>query len=322
MNHPYDPETLAQRLDEIFEGIQSGILPDDPLLEAAMRLSNAPLPQPDAAAKARIQQRVFESLSTTPPATNGSGILIIGGASLVIVIVLAVVLAVFSNSGITRPSDAPAQEDFLLPQPTEIIATASQTPSLTVTLSPTATATLTETATMTATPTASPPPTETPLPIVMIIEGPVDHIGEGVISIYGIEVSLNPDDPLLKALRVGDVVRIEAGIAAPQAEIEEAPVLTSVTVQITNVEVYVDESGAVFRDDNDCNNPPPAWAPALGWRARCEAAPPPDGGNNNNNVEEPGNSNPGNGNQGRGNNSGRGNQNNNGKNDDDDDDDD
>jgi hypothetical protein len=39
----------------------------------------------------------------------------------------------------------------------------------------------------------------------------------------------------------------------------------------TQVDVTVSDSGEVWRDDGSCNNPPPPWAPANGWRRRCES---------------------------------------------------
>jgi hypothetical protein len=43
----------------------------------------------------------------------------------------------------------------------------------------------------------------------------------------------------------------------------------AVTVVFVNVDVYV-FNDEVFRDDENCSNPPPDWAPAHGWRRRCE----------------------------------------------------
>jgi hypothetical protein len=34
--------------------------------------------------------------------------------------------------------------------------------------------------------------------------------------------------------------------------------------------VAVSGNGQVWRDEGNCDNPPPSWAPAHGWRLRCE----------------------------------------------------
>ncbi|NWF70225.1 MAG: hypothetical protein HXY40_14155, partial [Chloroflexi bacterium] len=40
-------------------------------------------------------------------------------------------------------------------------------------------------------------------------------------------------------------------------------------------------TGEVWRDDGSCNNPPPDWAPAVGWRQRCQGQGTPPGHTDN-----------------------------------------
>ncbi len=118
---------------------------------------------------------------------------------------------------------------------------------------------------------------EDDLPVVIVIEGPVEVIVGNVIVIFGIEVELDPDDPMLVVLREGDVVRIEGGIADDADTI----VIIAAVVVIIDVDIYVNEGDfgglQVWRDDGECRNPPPPWAPAHGWRAKCERGEHPGG---------------------------------------------
>jgi hypothetical protein len=119
----------------------------------------------------------------------------------------------------------------------------------------------------------------TSLPINMTIEGPIQSIVGNIITIYGIEIQLSPDDPILLVIKVGDVVRIEGNITEG---VVTAPVI-AIHVVIADVDVEIGSGGEVWRDEGDCSNPPPDWAPANGWRARCQGQPQPGGGNGNNN---------------------------------------
>jgi uncharacterized repeat protein (TIGR01451 family) len=105
------------------------------------------------------------------------------------------------------------------------------------------------------------------LPVVIVIEGPVESININIIVIYGMEIELDPDDPILLVLKIGDWVRLEGGTS----DDGDVTIIVAVTVVIINVNVYIntdDDSG--WREDSDCQNPPPPWAPAWGWRRKCE----------------------------------------------------
>ena len=158
-------------------------------------------------------------------------------------------------------------------------ATATITPTLTTTPA-TATPQGTPVPTLTVTPTAT---TQAGMPVIIVIEGPVQTINVNIITIYNINIQLNDDDPNLKIIQVGDIVRVSG---SPQGNTAGTITIIAVTVVIINVDVNV-STGDVWRDDSSCANPPPPWAPANGWRRRCE-------GNKNNNGN-------GNGNNGHGN---------------------
>lgn len=120
-----------------------------------------------------------------------------------------------------------------------------------------------------ATPEATPSVT-TPgqLPITIIIEGPVQEINVNIITIYDIDIRLDEDDPALTVIQIGDIVRVEGDV---EDDSSGMIVVVAVTVVVINVDVNV-ATGESWRDEGNCNNPPPPWAPAVGWRRRCEGS--------------------------------------------------
>ncbi len=169
----------------------------------------------------------------------------------------------------------------LLPVPTA-------TPSATPTAAPTNTATSAASSTWTL--TAMPTLTETPTAegVTGVIEGPVDAINGNTITIYGMDITIEPDDPLLAVIQVGDAIRVEGDFTAGGA-IGAA----NVTVVETEPDVFVNDEGEQWRDDGTCDNPPPDWAPAHGWRQRCaggDANVPPGSRGMGNGNESSGNS--------------------------------
>ena len=109
---------------------------------------------------------------------------------------------------------------------------------------------------------------EEELPVVIVIEGPVAAININIITIYDFDIELDPDDPILTVLRVGDRLRVEGSIV----EADAAFVIVVVNIVFIDVEVFVSDDGQVWRDPGNCANAPPPWAPAHGWRRRCEGS--------------------------------------------------
>lgn len=104
------------------------------------------------------------------------------------------------------------------------------------------------------------------LPVVIIIEGPVEEINVNIIVVYNIEIEIDADDPILTVIQVGDIVHIEGGVV----EEGDTIIIVAITIIIINVEIDINDDGDVWRDSGNCKNPPPPWAPAHGWRRRCE----------------------------------------------------
>src|SRR5262245_34841879 len=82
-----------------------------------------------------------------------------------------------------------------------ILTAQENTPTLEVTQSPEGT----ETPTVEVTPEA----TDTDLPITIVIVGPVQTININIITIYNITIHLDPNDPILQTLQVGQVVQVQ-----------------------------------------------------------------------------------------------------------------
>jgi hypothetical protein len=103
------------------------------------------------------------------------------------------------------------------------------------------------------------------LDVVIVILGPVVGINDNVITIYNFDIELDPEDPVLTVIQVGDVIRVEGGIA----EEGDTIVIIAINIIFINVDVVIN-GDEIWRDMGNCQNPPPPWAPANGWRRRCE----------------------------------------------------
>lgn len=226
---------------------------------------------------------------------------------------------------------APTQNSDMLLLP----STAAPSPALTETASPAFTDTATAVPATETTPTLAPsstalptatqlptivPPTPTATTIVnLIIEGPVEAINGNIVTIYGFDVTFDPNDPILLVLQIGDWILVNGNIAET---IDNTVTITSVEAESADSNIAISEDGAtIWRDSGNCGNPPPPWAPAHGWRARCEnpGSSASNAGNNNPGNGNAGNNNPNNGNSpgnsgNNGNNGNNGNSSNNGKN--------
>ncbi len=221
-------------------------------------------------------------------------------------------IPVATRIAVTRDSGS-----LLLPAPVSITATPTETVTPAPTLTPTDISTVTPSLTAAHTPTTTSTETETPLststptvpPTVetnLVIEGPVEAISGNIVTIYGIEITFDPGDPLLLVLQIGDKIRVSGNATEPAAG---TVIISSIEASPADDSLAVSEDGqSAWRDTGNCDNPPPPWATANGWRARCEG-------------QSGSSASPGQGNQGNnGNNGSRGRGNNNGNSSDDDDD--
>lgn len=251
------------------------------------RLQNAPQPELRPDAFEAIRARMLDAMNLPPAPAPAPG-LTLSLPIIVIIVVVIGIIGVIIGIGIgSQPPPTPTPIPSVT-LPAEIATeeiTPEITPSLTATPEPTAE----------ATPEITP---EATTEAIIIIEGPVDEIRDNVIVVYGIEIIVNPTDPVLAIIKIGDLVHVEGRPGDnPTIIIAIIVIIINVDEPPNNVNVNPN-TGETWTDDGSCSNPPPDWAPANGWRRRCGQG----GGNSNN----PGGNNPGQGN-GNGNGNGRGN---------------
>lgn len=306
----YDPESLSDALDRMIDGAPAPH--EEVLLQTASRVINAPPLMLSSAASASAEAQMMEAFNNLPPSPFPYPI-ILGGVIVVIVIVVGVLFGMSQNPPATVVTVA-ATETYtstVTASPTHTLTetptvTPSETPAETATLTSTATATWTPTPTHTVTLTATltqtalPTPGDLPVDTNLIVEGIIEEINGNIIVVYGIEIVIDPDEPLLGIIVIGDTIRVEGQI------IEEDGTVTIVAlvIEVATEDVVIGEAGEVWRDNGNCDNPPPAWAPANGWRRRCEGQSQNNGNNGNGNGNGTGNGtgggNPGGGNPGGG----------------------
>jgi hypothetical protein len=307
--------------------------PQQALIE---RLRRAPQPELPMEVREAILGRVLGALEHPPLPVPRPRLLqpvaVIAIVAIVGALIAGGIFFVLSRQNQTVPlptATATIQPSFT-PSPT-VTSTPTPTASPTVTIEPTITALPT-----TAVPAvvSSPVPTETLLPTLtstatlqvtiapslqpttgvstIIVEGPVQTINVNIITVYNITIHVDPNDPILKTISVGDNVRVEGSPVSGTPQIT----VIAITVVVVNVNnggqgnsgtggsnpPPSSGNGEVWTDDGSCAHPPPDWAPANGWRRRCQ-------GQTNNANNGSGNGNNNGNNNGNGSNNGNGNGN-------------
>lgn len=110
------------------------------------------------------------------------------------------------------------------------------------------------------------------LPITIIIDGSVQSINGNIIVIYGFSITLDPNDPVLVNLQVGDVLQIHGNLG--DSNIIIAVIVIIIADYDDDIDIDFDIDIDTGNDDvyvrPECRNPPPPWAPAHGWRRKCE----------------------------------------------------
>ncbi|NDJ60831.1 MAG: hypothetical protein GYB67_06880 [Chloroflexi bacterium] len=109
----------------------------------------------------------------------------------------------------------------------------------------------------------------------------MQQINVNIITIYNINITLDPSDPLLTIIQLGDVIQV-VGVIVGNVNVI-TPTVTIVAVNITFISVnVVIFNGLIWRDPGDCTNPPPQWVLDQGggtlWLIRCTAPQPPNVG--------------------------------------------
>lgn len=246
--------------------------------ELINRLANAPQPDLSPDIFDAIHARLLDRMDTLPveasPRYPGRAapmsVPLMTALAAVLVVAIGVTVLVLN-----RPQDLVTPTAI----PTSVPTFTRVPPTATLSVESTVTFQTTPIPIQVTTPEATPETPVTPtLESVIMVEGPVQAINANVITIYGINIGLNPDDPLLSVLLIGDVLRVEANYDVTTG------LIVAVTVEPVSNEVNVNpDTAEIWRDDGNCNNPPPPWAPANGWRRRCENPGNNSGGSNNGN---------------------------------------
>ena len=87
-----------------------------------------------------------------------------------------------------------------------------------------------------ATPEATPEvETEDDLPVTIVIEGPVEAINVNIITVYGFDIEVEPDDPILTRIQIGDNVHVEGDTRFDGNTI----IIVVVNITIIEVEIFV-----------------------------------------------------------------------------------
>ncbi len=111
-----------------------------------------------------------------------------------------------------------------------------------------------------STPIVTPSLTPTPAAddtTIIVIEGPIITINVNVITIYNINVSVATDNPILKVIKIGDLVRVEGkrnragGIAATVVTLTTASISLNGQVTAINGNVVVVNGTSVQFDPDD-----------------------------------------------------------------------
>ncbi|MBK9124647.1 MAG: hypothetical protein IPM16_16220 [Chloroflexi bacterium] len=80
--------------------------------------------------------------------------------------------------------------------------------------------------------------------VVIIIEGPVDEININIITIFGLDIEIDANDPVLTSIRIGDIIRVEGDLLEGSTTI----VIVAVTVVIVDIDIILvgAPSGPIF----------------------------------------------------------------------------
>lgn len=105
-----------------------------------------------------------------------------------------------------------------------------------------------------ATAEVTPEPTDDNDDDIIIIEGPVESIGINVITIFGIQIEVDPDDPILTQIEIGEIIRVE-GIG----DFDDGTLII-VSVNITVVNIVIITGGSTDGSGTG-GNPPPQQPP-------------------------------------------------------------
>ena len=69
-------------------------------------------------------------------------------------------------------------------------------------------------------------------PVIIIIEGPIQAININIITIFNINIEVDPNDPILTQIRIGDVIRVEG----TSTNVNGTIIIVAVNIVIINID--------------------------------------------------------------------------------------
>ena len=223
--------------------IDEPFTPDEQLL--IERLRTAPQPELSQEIIESIRLQIFEELDSLPPSGSPSkpspsvpapvAVVI----AIVVVVIIAVVLLVANSqqelsrdlSGTPRTEVIPTVE--LETEEPLVVPTVEATPELSAEV----TSEVTPEITPEATPETTPEPTDEPeagAPLI-VVEGPVEEINVSTITIFDINIQVDPSDPVLTQIQIGDTLRVEGETSFDNNVI----VIVAVNITIIDVDIFI-----------------------------------------------------------------------------------
>jgi hypothetical protein len=198
-------------LDDLFTPEETAVI---------QRLRHAPPPELKPQAFRAIQQRLLQELDALsgrqPPSQPRSMpaapiVLAIGVVVVVIIIVVSVLVASQQKpSGTLTLTPPPGFTATPAPAPSVVVGKTSAGPASQGESQPTQEvpgSTVQATSGATAGSTATPEATEPA--VILVLEGPVQKVSSDGITVFDMEIRLDPDDPILKLIQVGKMVHVE-----------------------------------------------------------------------------------------------------------------
>lgn len=71
--------------------------------------------------------------------------------------------------------------------------------------------------------------------VIIIIEGPIKKIDGNIIIIFDIEIEVDPNDPIIRTIRVGDTIRIEGDLKGDGDRI----IIIAVTIIVIDIDIII-----------------------------------------------------------------------------------
>ena len=89
-------------------------------------------------------------------------------------------------------------------------------------------------------------------PVIIVIEGPIQAININIITILGIDIEVDPNDPILLTIKIGDIIRVEG---TPTSD-GDTIIIVAINITIINIIIVnPPDNGGDDDDDDDDGGP-------------------------------------------------------------------